>query len=145
MVRMIRISQWLSPSKCLLGVYVSSAPPLMIPHLWTVSMRGHWGFSHLLVSMSSPTIVTWPFQSKAVFEVVLLTVSYILTWHSTSPLSSTSQKYCCLFPAVAQRLESSTKNKIQSCFDPHSHPFSHSYFFLCYSKKKKKTKKRCYG
>lgn len=42
-----------------------------------------------------PTIGTWPFQSKAVFEAIQLAVILILTWHSTSPLSSTSLKYCC--------------------------------------------------
>lgn len=42
-----------------------------------------------------PTIGTWPFQSKAVFEAIQLAVILILTWHSTSPLSSTSPKYCC--------------------------------------------------
>lgn len=42
-----------------------------------------------------PTIRTWPFQSKAVFEDIQLTVILILTWHCTSPLSSPSLKYCC--------------------------------------------------
>lgn len=58
-------------------------------------MPGNWGFSPLWVSMSYPTITTWPFQFKAAFEVQL-TVIFIWTWQSTSPPSSTYQKHCCL-------------------------------------------------
>lgn len=78
-------------------------------------MPGNWGFSPLWVSMSYPTITTWPSQFKAAFEVQLTVIS-IWTWQSTSPLSSTYQKHRCLPPAVAQILESRTRPTVVLIF-----------------------------
>lgn len=98
----------------------------------SVSLLGNWRFSHLLVSMSFPTIMTWPFQSKAVFEVVQLTVIFTLnlTEHVYPVKYLLSSKKLLPLPAVAQRLESSTKTRAGVVLI-----LTLSFFFCCYKKK----------
>lgn len=79
------------------------------------------GVSPLLV-LVTPTVTTWPFQFKAVFDAQL-TVVFIWSWQSTSPLSSTYQKSIAASLCSDSNTWELHKNKIESCFDLHSFPF----------------------